>query len=100
MIIGMAITKQQQVDAVAHAAGITAQQARLALDAVAGVVVAGLVEDGRISVQGLGSFVVRRQRERRVMNPSTSVIMELPSRAVVKFRPAKDLRVRVEARHT
>lgn len=96
MIIGMTITKDDQIDAVAAAAGINAKQARAAIDAVIGVVMAGLLRDGRILLHGLGIFEVHRRSPRRVRNPSTGSMMDLPSKCVVRFRPASNLRSRVE----
>lgn len=90
MIIAM--TRREQVEAVAHAAGITARQARDALDAVGGIVVAGLLESERVTLGGVGTFVVKRRSPRRVTNPATGVPMDLPASAAVAFRPAGELR--------
>jgi DNA-binding protein HU-beta len=99
MIIAMAITKDDQVQAVATAAGITARQARDAIDAVVAVVTAGLLQEGRITLHGLGSFATRVRSPRRVMNPATRVMMDIPARTVIKFKPAHQLRDRVEEQH-
>jgi DNA-binding protein HU-beta len=96
MITGMTITKSDQIDCIATAADITGKQARLALDALAGVVLAGLLEDERITIHGLGTFEVAHRAPRRVRNPATDEMMDVPAKAVVKFRPAKQLRERVE----
>jgi DNA-binding protein HU-beta len=96
MITGMAITRDEQIDALAGAAGITAKQARLVLDALPGVVVAGLLEDERITLHGLGTFEVARRAPRRVMNPSTGAMMDLPGKSVAKFKPSRYVRERVE----
>lgn len=95
MIIGVAITKDNQIQAVAKAAGITARQARDAIDAVAAVVTVGLVEDGRVTLHGLGLFTTQRRAPRRVTNPATGVMMDLPSKTVVKFKPSSYVRDRV-----
>lgn len=97
MIIAM--TKRQQVDAVAAAAGITAKQARAALDAVAAVVQVALLEDAQVVIGGLGTFKVDRRAPRDVRNPATGKTMHVPSKPFVRFKPASDLRQRVEERH-
>ena len=94
------MTRRDQVDAVAHVAGITTKQAAAALDAVAGLVLVGLLEEERFSFVRLGVFTVRRRAPRRVRNPQTGVMMDLPSSAAVKFKPAPELRRRVEERHS
>lgn len=96
MITVMTITADEQIDAVAVAAGITRKQARAAMDAVAGVVVAGLADD-RIALRGLGIFSIQHRRRRNVTNPATGVPMEIPARDVIVFKPSKELRTRVEA---
>jgi nucleoid DNA-binding protein len=97
MITGM--TKREQVDLVARAAHVTARQARDAFDASMAVIVAGLLEDERVAVSGLGVFSVQHRRPRRVNNPHTGVMMDLPASAVVRFKPAPELRRRVQERH-
>lgn len=95
MIVDM-ITTDDQIDAVAMAAGITRRQARKAMDAVSAVVIAGLTSDDRIVIQGLGTFAMHHRRLTRVRNPQTGHMMEVPARDAIAFRPAKQLRQRVE----
>lgn len=95
MIIGVTITKDDQIQAVAKAAGITARQARDAIDAVAAVATVGLLEDGRFTLHGFGLFTTQRRAPRRVTNPATGVMMDLPPKTVVKFKPSTHLRERV-----
>lgn len=99
MIIGKMITKDEQIRVVADAAGIRPQQARIAIETVVGLVLAGLVRDERFMLHGLGTFLVARRRARRVMNPATRVLMDLPPSTVVKFKPTLDLRKRVEDKY-
>lgn len=96
MIIGMTITKDEQARAVAAAADITTHQAREALDAIAAVVTVGLRDDGHITLQGLGRFETRRRSVRRVRNPATGHMMDVPAKTIVKFKPAAPLRDSVE----
>jgi nucleoid DNA-binding protein len=100
MIIGMTITKDEQVQAVAAAAGLTAKQARDAIDAVVAIVTAGLLANGKITLHGLGMFETRRRSPRRVRNPSTGAMMDIPAKAVVKFKPSVQVRRDVEDRHS
>jgi DNA-binding protein HU-beta len=96
MIIGMPITKDEQVQAVAAATGLSNKQARYALDATVALVVAGLRADGKITLHGLGMFEKQRRSERRVRNPSTGVMMDVPAKTVIKFKPSSALRALVE----
>lgn len=91
------MTKDDQIRAVAAEAGITSQQARMAIDALTAVVAVGLTVQGKITVHGLGAFEVRHRSPRRVFNPSTRVMMDAPAKNVVKFKPSGYLRQRVES---
>lgn len=93
------MTRRDQVEAVAKAAHLTIKQARDAIDAVAAVVQLGLLEEERSKIEGLGAFIVRRRGPKRVRNPSTGVMMDIPATAVVLFKPAPQLRDSVKERH-
>lgn len=94
------MTRKDQVSIVSHIAGITTAQARLALDALGGIIMAGLLEEEKIVLPGVGSFTVQRRSPRNVVNPQTGMIMELPATAVIKFKPAPGLRESVKERHS
>lgn len=100
MITAMTITKDEQINLVADVAGITSKQARIALDTITGLVVVGLLEHARVTLHGLGSFSVQRRSPRRVRNPATGVMMDLPATVAIKFRPTAHVRERVEKAHT
>jgi DNA-binding protein HU-beta len=93
------MTKRDQVTLVAQATGLSARHARDALDAVAAVVRVGLLEEGKVKLDGVGTFRVRRQSARTLMNPQTRVPMNVPAKAVVKFQPTPELRASVEDKH-
>jgi DNA-binding protein HU-beta len=92
------MTRKDQIDVVARVAGITAAQARLALDAVGGVIRFGLREDGRVEMTGVGIFLRHERRPRRIRNVQTGLIMDLPASTTIKFKPAPELRASVGGR--
>jgi DNA-binding protein HU-beta len=93
------MTRRDQVDAVATAAHLTIEQARDAIDAVAAVITLGLLVDERSKIERLGTFAVRRRGPKRVRNPATGVMMDIPATAVVLFKPVPQLRDKVKERH-
>ena len=102
MIIGM--TKKDQVDALRFAAkargfDLSLDQARDVLDAVASVIRVGLEQEGKIRIDGLGTFTVQKRRPRVGRNPKTGEVIDLPASATIKFKPVPDLRASVEAKH-
>jgi nucleoid DNA-binding protein len=66
------------------------QGARSVTDAIAAL----LVEHGRVAVPGLGVFVVRTRRARRIVTP-TGEATQLPTTVQVRFLAAKKLRARL-----
>jgi len=51
-----------------------------------------LVTRGRVAVPGLGVFVVKTRKTRRITNPQTGELMTLPKSVEVRFRAAKSLK--------
>ena len=70
--------------------------AERAFDAAAGAVLE-LAKTGRdVRWPGVGSFKIKEQKARRVRNPQTGTMMEVPAKKAVKFTPAKRLKEAVE----
>lgn len=52
---------------------------------------ANLKKDGKVAIQGFGSFVLREYRPRTGKKPVTGEEIEIPARKKPAFRPSKDL---------
>jgi nucleoid DNA-binding protein len=87
------MTKRDQAILVSRATGLNAKKARDALDAVASVIRVGLIEEGKIKLDGLGTFSVQPTR------PRGGVTSGLPESFVVKFKPTPELRASVQERN-
>lgn len=92
MITAM-ITRDEQVRALAAGAGISYKQAQDALDGVAALVVAGLIEDGRFMYHRLGTFMVTKRK-------LVGALAGKPDATTVKFTPTSKLRRSVEDKHS
>jgi nucleoid DNA-binding protein len=86
------MTKRDQAILVSRATGLNAKKARDALDAVASVIRVGLVEEGKVRLDGLGTFSVHPSR------PRAGVVADRPASFVVKFKPTPELRASVQER--
>jgi integration host factor subunit beta len=54
---------------------------------------AGTLEQGeRIELRGFGSFGIKSRDARQGRNPRTGAVVAVPAKAVLFFRPAKELR--------
>ena len=56
---------------------------------------AALVKDGRANLGTLGTFAVKVRKARTARNPRTKLPMLIPEKKVIKFRPGKGLKDRV-----
>lgn len=72
--------------------GLTKRQAQQAVDSFFGSIVAGLREDKKVSIVGLGSWEWRKRRARIARNPKSGKRLALASREVLFFKPAPLLR--------
>jgi DNA-binding protein HU-beta len=68
--------------------GVSQKDAGIVIDAVLKVVKDGLVNDGKVTLVGFGSFVTATQAPRKARNPKTGEPIDVPAKTVVKFRPA------------
>jgi len=69
-----------------------------AVKAVEGVLVAiseGLEKEGSVRLAGFGNFVVRERAPRKVRNPRTGEMMEVPAKRVIVFKPSSVLQERI-----
>ena len=59
-----------------------------------------LEEGNVISIQGFGTFEVKKKAERISVNPTTKQRMLVPPKIVVGFKPAQTLKERVNQKTT
>lgn len=86
------MTKADLVAKIAGKSGITKAGAERALNAFLESVEDVLVEDGKLTLTGFGTFAVESRQERTGRNPRTGAAIKIPASKVVKFRPGKNLK--------
>jgi len=59
------------------------------------LIIATLVEEGRIELRNFGVFEVKRRKSRRARNPRTNQPVEVEAKNVVTFQPGKVMEERV-----
>jgi len=78
-------------------AGIDAIQAaavtNIVLDGIAASIAAGVT----VELRGLGTFVIRKRKERNARNPRTGAPVSIPAHDVIFFKPAGKLKAGVKA---
>lgn len=86
------MTKIELVAQIAGKADLKKATVERLLNAMLGSIQELLLEDGKLSLTGFGTFVVEERKERQGHNPRTGEPIVIPAAKVVKFRPGKFLK--------
>jgi nucleoid DNA-binding protein len=82
-------------ETVARSLGDSKAAADRAVAAVLSGIVRGLRKDGRVRLEGFGSFLVKRRRAREGRDPRNGQPIRIPASRTVGFRPGLDLRAKL-----
>ncbi|MDQ7031230.1 MAG: HU family DNA-binding protein [Desulfonauticus sp.] len=86
------MTKGDVIAMIAEKADLTKAAAERALNAFLDAVQEALVQEGKLTLTGFGTFEVAQRAARKGRNPRTGEEIEIPACKVVKFRPGKILK--------
>ena len=86
------MTKADLVAQIASKANLTKASAERSLNAVLEAIQEVLVEDGKLTLTGFGTFSVESRKERKVRNPRTGETLTIAASKVVRFHPGKGLK--------
>ncbi len=89
------MTKQELIDAVAEATGLTKRGSAAAVEATIAGITRGIREDQKLALSGFGTFVVRSRAPRTGTNPRTGEPIEIKAGKTVGFRPAPALKIKL-----
>ncbi|WP_220739855.1 HU family DNA-binding protein [Leuconostoc miyukkimchii] len=88
--------KQELVDSVAKATGLTKKDATASVDAVFASIESALKNGEKVQLIGFGNFEVRDRAARKGRNPQTGAEIEIPASKVPAFKPGKALKEAVK----
>ena len=86
------MTKKELIEKVAVDAEITKKAAELAVESVLNGIETSLVEEGKITFVGFGTFEVRVRAAREGRNPKTGETMTIAASKGVGFKAGKKLK--------
>jgi DNA-binding protein HU-beta/integration host factor subunit beta len=89
------MTKKDMARAIAEELGVTQAQALAIVQGVLDGIVETLLTERRIELRNFGVFEIRRRRPRRARNPRTGERVSVPAKAVVTFKPGREMAERV-----
>ncbi len=89
------MTKQDIVDTVAEATGLTKGETEAVMNGVMATIIESLGRNERVELRGFGTFGVKHRMPKKARNPGTGEAIYLPERHVPTFKPAKHMRLHV-----
>ena len=89
------MTKQDIVNVVSKATGLTKVETEAVMNGVMTTIINALTENQRVELRGFGTFGVKHRMPKKARNPGTGEAIYLPERFVPTFKPAKQMRARV-----
>lgn len=80
----------------ANRSGLSVEDTSLSVDALVDAMTRHLCESDSLSLQGFGTFEVKKKNERVIVNPSTHQKMLVPPKLAVSFKPSLNLKERLK----
>ena len=85
------MNKTDFIGAIAKNAGLSKVDAKKAVDGFIKTVADAVTAGEKVSIIGFGSFAVVQKAARNGVNPKTKETINIPARAIVKFKPGAAL---------
>ncbi|MEW6516955.1 MAG: HU family DNA-binding protein [candidate division FCPU426 bacterium] len=86
------MTKVELIDKVAEGLGLPKREIEKMLEKLISTIQNALKAGQKVSVAGLGTFVVKEKKARLARNPKTGESVQVPAKRAPKFRPGKELK--------
>jgi DNA-binding protein HU-beta len=86
------MTKVELIEQVTGKTGLSKKEVEGFLETTIATVQAALKAGGKVSLMGLGTFVVTDKKARIGRNPKTGAQVQIPAKKAVKFKPGKELK--------
>jgi len=81
------LTRKDLIDKVAEEFGIKKKDAEAVVKFLFKEITEALKRGERVSIQGFGVFDLKEHKERKIRNPRTGEVIEVPRKKKVYFRP-------------
>lgn len=89
------LTITDLTNTLAEQTGSTKKAAKEQIEAVVGLITAGLVSGDAVRIAGLGTLTVVEREARTGRNPQTGEALEIPASKTVKFKVTSSLKAAV-----
>ena len=85
------MTKQEIVDIVSEATGLTKVETETVMNGIMGTIIDSLASNERVELRGFGIFSTKVQKARISRNPRTGQKVNTPQKKTINFKMSKDL---------
>ncbi len=89
------VTKKEIVKQISEEIGLTQLKTKEIVQKTLDAIIETLVTENRIELRNFGVFEVKRRAPRKARNPRTGAKVYVPAKAVVTFKPGKEMEERV-----
>tara|TARA_B100001250_G_C19759176_1_gene771620 strand:+ start:993 stop:1280 length:288 start_codon:yes stop_codon:yes gene_type:complete len=89
------MTKQEIVDQVSNATGLTKVETETIMNGIMSTIIQSLADNKKVELRGFGTFGIKHRMPKKARNPGTGEAIYLPERYVPTFKPSKLMRSRV-----
>ena len=91
-------TKYEFITEMSKKTGMTRAECELALKQVLEQVEMDLKKGKKVTFAGFGTFQITKRKKRKGVDPRTGAKIDIPAAKVVKFKPSKTLKDKVNKR--
>lgn len=89
------MTKKEIVKAISEEIGMTQLKTKEIVQKTFNAIVDTLVKHGRVELRNFGVFEVKQRNPRKARNPRTGQRVDVPRKAVITFKPGKEMEERL-----
>jgi len=90
------MNKHDLITSIAKSAKISRKTAELGVNGLLSSLLTAIKAGKRVTLTGFGSFSIVERAPRTGRNPKTGETVPIPPRRVVKFRPGRELSVKIQ----
>lgn len=86
------MTKTELIESCAAELGISKAESQKIVETIFRRITLALSDEGKMQIQGFGTFLSKMRKERMGRNPQTKEPMLIPASKTVTFKPGQDLK--------
>lgn len=90
------MNKNELINEVARKTGLSRRESEVGVQTMLDLIAKSLVKGDKVTLTGFGTFDVGDRRERAGVNPRTGKAIKIPATRMPRFKPSKNLRVKIK----